>query len=103
MKQINYQFIENNLLYIYNEILKQDMSNFNKDEFATWKETMEQIYEFIDLAGEYELAYEYIIWQLNNLPYKISGKASIKLLELGLLFKYKTEDDKDKVFDFRNE
>lgn len=101
MKKIDWQFIENNLLFIYHEVLKQDMNKYNKIGVATWQKTMDQIYEFIDLAGEYGLAYEFLIWQIDNLPYTLSGKASIKLLELGLIFKYKTEDDKDKVFDFR--
>lgn len=101
MKRIDYLFIENNLLYIYEEMLTQDMSEYDIEGYNTWQGTMEQIFEFIDLAGEYALAYEYIIHDLRELPYKLSGKASIKLLELGLIFRYKSELEEDVVFDLR--
>ena len=115
MKNIDWQFIENNLLFIYQEMLTQGEVNnsssvreLTKEEIAfgitripTWQESMEQLFEYIDVAGEYELAYEAIIWDLENLTYHLSGKASIKLLELGLIFKYKSELEEDNIFDFR--
>ncbi len=98
---VDWKFTEDNLLYIFNEMKIQNMSKYNCEGCNTWKGTIDQIYEFIDLAGEYALAYEFIIFELERLPYKISGKASIKLLELAVIFKYKSEDKDDECFDFR--
>jgi hypothetical protein len=62
---------------------------------------MKQIFEYIDLAGEYEVAYEILMATVEAYPFLLSGKAAVCLLELGLLFGYKTERKEDDLFDRR--
>ncbi|EGH45014.1 hypothetical protein ALO42_102596 [Pseudomonas syringae pv. atrofaciens] len=38
---------------------------------------------------------------LETLPFKLSGVASVKLLEVGLIFGFKTEAEEDMKFDRR--
>ena len=52
-------------------------------------------------AGEYGLVYENVVSKLEASPFKLSGKAAIKLLEVGLIFGFKTESESDKEFDRR--
>lgn len=66
-----------------------------------YEDKMAQIREFIDLAGEYGLAFEYINSALERYPYKVSVKAAVKLLEVGLLMGFRSESDKDSRFDRR--
>ena len=65
-------------------------------------EQMSQIREYISVAGEYGLAYECIVANLESIPYVLSGLQAIKLLEVGLLMGFKTESPDDVVFDRRN-
>lgn len=60
---------------------------------------MNQIREFFEIGGEFELAYEYIIGLLEELPFVLTSTASIKLLDVGLLMRFKTNDEKDSIFD----
>ena len=99
--EIDWQLIENNLLNIYDELKNQDMSKYDDNEQLSYEDGMKQIFEFIDLAGEYGLAYEYLTGYLEDYPCTLSGKAAVKLLELGLIFKYKTENEEDVMFDSR--
>ena len=66
------------------------------------KAEMDLIREFICVGGEYGLAYDYIIANLEQAPFVLSSKAALALLESGLLLKYKTSLDKDRLFDLRD-
>jgi hypothetical protein len=61
---------------------------------------MKQIREFVEV-GEYGIAYESMVADIEALPFVLSGKAAVSLLELGLLFGYKTDRDEDREFDRR--
>lgn len=61
---------------------------------------MKQIREFVEV-GEYGIAYESMVAHLEALPFVLSGKAAVSLLELGLLFGFKTEREEDREFDRR--
>jgi hypothetical protein len=50
---------------------------------------------------EYGLAYEVLVWMLQSQPFRISGFAAVKLLEVALLLGYKTTRDEDAMFDIR--
>lgn len=63
---------------------------------------VDQIKEFIDYAGEYALAYEYIICLLEQFPFVLTGQTAVKLLEVGLILQFKTECEEDAEFDSRN-
>ena len=65
-------------------------------------EEMKQIREYIEVAGEYGLAFEILVATCEVHPFVLSGKSAIALLELGLLFGYKTDREEDRMFDRRN-
>jgi len=89
--QSDHEIIENNLMAVLEEMEGQpEIGNFYPPDGMSYEDEMAQIREFIDLAGEYGLAFEYISGALERYPYKISGKSNIKLLEAGLLMGFKS-------------
>lgn len=102
MKQINYELIEKNLIFILNELKAQpEVALYYPNNSLSFSDDMVQISEYIELAGEYGLAYECIVGDLELFPFKLSGLAAVKLLEVGLLMGFKTGSDRDNLFDFR--
>ncbi|AZG14884.1 hypothetical protein [Cupriavidus pauculus] len=98
----NNDLIEANLLFVLNELEGQpEIAAYYSTTTLSYEEQMAQIREFIELAGEYGLAYEYIGGALESFPFRVSGAAAIKLLEVGLLMGFKSELDLDKRFDRR--
>lgn len=94
--------VKGNLLCIWGEIsVQHKVAEEFPAEQMSYRDQIDQIYEFIDLAGEYGVAYEAMISLLQDFSFVISGKAAVKLLEVGLLLKYKTEQDSDFIFDSR--
>lgn len=65
------------------------------------EEQLEQIREWIEDANEYEIAYELIVCLLEQFQFQLSGGAAVKLLEVGLLMRFKTDKAEDEEFDFR--
>jgi hypothetical protein len=57
--------------------------------------------EYINYANEYGIAYESIVAMLETEQLEVSGRAAIALLEVALLLGYKTDQDKDKIYDLR--
>jgi hypothetical protein len=70
-------------------------------EMQGFSEQVEQIREWIEDAGEYGIAYESLVSMLEAFPFELSGQAAIKLLEVGLLLRFKTERVEDAQFDSR--
>jgi hypothetical protein len=64
-------------------------------EQLSFNEEMAQIKEFINV-GEAGPAYEVIVATLEQAPFAISGSAAAALLELGLLFRYRTDRPEDR-------
>ena len=64
----------------------------------TFEEEMAQIGEYIHDAGEYGLAYEVIVVNAEEVPFVLSSKAAVKLLEVGLVMGFKTERPTDAAF-----
>jgi hypothetical protein len=94
--------IETNLSFILNEMENQpEVAQHYPPATLSYEAQMAQIREFIEMAAEYGLAYEYISSALESFPFTLSGKAAVRLLEVGLLVKYKSELDIDKRFDHR--
>ncbi|AOK07060.1 hypothetical protein KDW55_17985 [Burkholderia sp. AU19243] len=94
--------IEGNLNFILNEMRAQpEVSQYYPPDGLTYAEHLAQIGEFIDHAGEYGLAYEYIVGALESIPFRVTGAAAVKLLEVGLLVEFKSESERDKRFDKR--
>lgn len=102
MNTYDFELIEEKLLALLNEMETQDnLLSYYPDDRLSFAEEMAQIKEFIDVAGEYGLAYESIVANLEQVPFILSGKAAVNLLELGLLMKFKTDREEDAIFDFR--
>ena len=102
--KVDYSLIEGNLSYILREMREQpEVSNFFSEDEMSYSEQIEQISEWIEDAGEYGLAYETIVCLLEKYPFKVSGGNGVRLLEVGLVFGYKTGLDVDAMFDRRSE
>jgi hypothetical protein len=84
--------IETRLLFILHELESQkNVSLTYSENTLSFNDEMKQIHEFIEFANEYGLAYETIVAAIESHPFILSGKAAIALLEVGLLFGYKTD------------
>jgi hypothetical protein len=95
--------LQSRLLCVLEELEhQQNVGNTYSEKFLSYADEMSQIREFIDVAGEYGLAYEYLVGAIELHPFVLSGKAAIALLELGLTFGFKTEQAEDRVFDRRD-
>ena len=93
--------IDANLIFIVQEMKAQpEIAQSYSPATLSYDHQMDQICEFID-TGEYGLAYEYIIGALGCSPFKMSGAAALKLLEIGLLMEFKSTLEGDKRFDRR--
>ncbi|MEM5342291.1 hypothetical protein [Paraburkholderia azotifigens] len=101
--QSDYEFIESSLMLVLEEMEKQpEVGKSYPSGGMSYGDEMAQIREFIEFAGEYGLAFEYINRALEQFPYTISGKAAVKLLEVGLLMGFKSDSAKDERFDRRH-
>jgi hypothetical protein len=93
------QLIENNLSFVLAELGSQpEVGSFFPPESLSYQEQIDQLSEWVNDAGEYGLVYENVVSMLEAFPLKLSGKAAIKLLEVGLIFGFKTESESDKAF-----
>lgn len=96
------QIVQDRLRALLEEIKKQEsLSGHFGGETQSFDEEMEQIREYIEEAGEYAIAYECLVTNLEQVPFVVSGKAAVRLLEVGLVMGYKTEIDHDAMFDRR--
>jgi hypothetical protein len=95
--------IEKNLLMVATELDEQGsgLSEHFPPEVMSFKDEITQIYEFINVAGEYGLAYESLIALLEDVPFILSGKAIVKLVEVAIIMGYKTHREEDAMFDRR--
>ena len=66
----------------------------------SFNDELNQILEYISV-GEYSVAYECIVANLEKYPFTLSGPNAIKLLEVGLRMRYKTDRPEDEAFDMR--
>lgn len=102
MNTYNFKLIEEKLLGLLNEMeIQTNLSSHYPDDRLSFTEEMSNIKKFIDIAGEYGLAYESIVANIEQVPFILSGKAAVNLLELGLLMKFKADREEDAIFDFR--
>lgn len=103
MTGLNPSELQRRLLCVLQELEHQrNVASTYSEKFLSYADEMSQIREFIDVAGEYGLAYEYLVGAIELHPFVLSGKAAIALLELGLIFGFKTDGKEDKLFDRRN-
>jgi hypothetical protein len=96
------EVIENNLLVILSELsIQPEIATHFPPDIQSYDEQLAQIDEYLVDAGEYGLGYELIVNLLAVFPFKLSGSAAVKLLEVGLLLGFKTEAPEDVLFDRR--
>ena len=96
------EIIEENLLFILNELRQQrDLAMHFPSETQSYDDQLSQIEEYLVDAGEYGLGYELMVVLLATFPFRLSGLASVKLLEVGLLLGFKTDMSEDVIFDRR--
>lgn len=89
-----YAFIEERLMALLEELEAQpELAASFPPEILGYAETMANIREWLDLAGEYGLACEVLVSLLESFDFKLAGKAAIKLLEVGLYFGFKFEGE----------
>jgi len=70
-------------------------------ETMSFDEQIQQVSEWLHGVGELSLSYETLVSMLERYPFVMTGRGAVKLLEVGLLLRFKTDLDKDKKFDFR--
>jgi hypothetical protein len=94
--------VEPRLLEVLGEVEAQTkVASSYAESFLPFVEEMRQIREYIEVAGEYGLAYETLVAAIEIHPFVLSGKAAISLLEVGLIFGFKTDREEDSFFDMR--
>ncbi|MBU9580592.1 hypothetical protein KTE26_19325 [Ralstonia mannitolilytica] len=99
---VDTKLICSNLLFVLAEIGAQpEVGARFPPELLDYPEQVEQIREWIEDAGEFGLAYESIVRMLEQFPFRLSGQAAIKLLEVGLKMRFKTDQTRDASFDSR--
>jgi hypothetical protein len=92
------------LLRVLAELEKQEsVADAYPPSVLPFADEMEQIREWVETAGEYEIAYESIVATIGAYPFVLSGAAAVSLLELGLLLGYKTDRKQDSLFDRREQ
>ena len=101
---MNTVLIEKNLLAVLAEIRSQpEVGESFPHEMQSYSEMLEQLREYVEDAGEYSVAYEVIVSTLQRFPFRLSGSACVKLLEVGLLMRFKTDLPEDAKFNNRTD
>lgn len=92
------ELVDSNLTRLLDEMASQSSVGEAFDpSFMSFDDHMRSIREYID-AGEAGLAYELIICLLEEYPFVITGPTIVGLVEVALIFGYKTERGKDARF-----
>ena len=92
--------VQTRLLDILSELKNQPLLAIHYPEHhLSFQEEMDQIQEYITNAGEYGIAYECVVSNLERVPFMLSGRAAIKLLEVALLMGRKTDRPEDAMFE----
>jgi hypothetical protein len=101
-KASRWKLMEDNLATVLAEIRTQpDVGKLFPPELQSLPEEIEMLQGWIEEAREYGIAYEALVCLLESYPFQLSGRAAIKLLEVGLLMRLKTERPEDAAFDSR--
>ena len=94
------EVITRNLSTVLAELARQtEVAQHFPPEYLGFAEQMDQLREWLDV-NEFGLAYETIMVLLEQRPFRLSGTTVIRLLEVALLMRYKSNLEEDKDFDF---
>ncbi|MDX3773853.1 hypothetical protein QE250_06995, partial [Chromatiaceae bacterium AAb-1] len=76
-----------NLKTVLNEMRKQPLvGSYYPEGSLSYEDDMAQISEYIEVAGEYGIAFDTIISNLKIFPFVLSGSAAAKLVEVAVIF-----------------
>lgn len=96
------EIIENNLIHILGELKEQpEIGKFFSPDQLSYDDWICQLEEWVMDVCEWGVAYESIVCTLEQYPFMLSGKASIKLVETALLMEFKTTRIEDAKYDLR--
>ncbi len=91
--------VRHNLAAIHSEMSRQvSVASHYPSDRLSFQGTMEQIREYIHEAEEYGLAYELIVLNALEVPFTLSSRAAVMLLEVGLVMGFKTTKPEDARF-----
>jgi hypothetical protein len=95
-------FVKVRLSSILDEMVGQsNLANSYQSHAMSFEEEMDQVREFI-AVGEYGLAYESIVVNLEQAPFSLTGASAISLLEVALVMKFKTSRESDDFLNWSN-
>jgi len=98
---VRQSYTEECLLLIIGELSTQhDVGNTFPPSLLSFTDWIDHLQEYTE-HREWGIAYESLVATLEQYPFTLSGPASVKLLEIGLLFGFKTEREEDAGFDRR--
>lgn len=93
---------DKNLEYVVEQLSQlRELSDIEDSNQMPIADQIRQIGEWIS-ANETNIAYESIVCIMEKYNFVVPSLCAIKLLEVGLMFRYKTDRDEDKIFDGRN-
>ncbi|HEX4145038.1 MAG TPA: hypothetical protein VHY91_16145 [Pirellulales bacterium] len=102
MDRTDFTRLEERLVSVLGELKGQpQVARSYPPNTLSYADEMTQLGEFIDV-GEFGLAYELVVAALETKPFALTGAAAVALLELGLLFGFKTDSPEDAEFDRRH-
>lgn len=85
MAKLTANQIEDRLRLVLEELETQtSVASSYLPGYLSFDDEMKQLREWIDEAREYGIAYESIVAALDTHPFRITGKAAVALLEVGL-------------------
>ena len=94
--------LNTNLLEVLDEICDQtEIGKLFQKDGLSFSEHIEQLREWILSVGEYGIAYESLVVMLEKYPFRVTGRAAVQLLEVGLCMQYKTDRDEDAEFNIQ--
>ena len=100
--EMNEDLIKRNLAAVLAEVRKQgEIGKQFPPDMQSFAEMIENLSELIEDAREYGIAYETLVATLELFPFVLKGPTVVKLLEVGLLFGFKTGRDEDTQFNIR--
>lgn len=96
----NRELIVGNLKVIFTEIERQaGVGRSYPPGQMSFEDEMANLREWIFDVNEFGIAYENLVASLEAYPFRLSGQAAVKLLEVGLLLGFKTDRPEDSIFD----
>lgn len=103
-REASLELVATRLRLLFDEMRAQeaDVATMYESSSRGFDSEFDEISEYLNEAHEFGIAYEVLVCNLEFATYVLSAKASLALLEVGLLFGFKTERASDEIFDRRS-